>query len=254
MRGDAPRTFAAWVTEPRRSARERGYRTAVRASLAAVLLAAVPLVTRAAPAATPGVPGPADQGFVLSVRGGWATPVGELTGEGDPPLDAVVRSRTPLGLEVGYRLDRRLWLGLFLEFAPTRVHRTYCLTSCEGEAVRFGASLQLHLSPRGSLDPWVGAGLALEFLTLEASVDLDGDGQGDVDRELQYAGLSVPLQAGLDLVLASRLRLGPYLAVSPGQYTSVQQKGPGASGARTRVEDRATHAWLELGLRVALLL
>lgn len=230
-------------------------RASLLSSLAAALLA-LPAGSAAAPAPAQAdaALGPAEQGFVLSARGGFARPHGDLSGEGDPPLDAVVRSRTTAGLELGYRFDPRFWLGLFLEFAPVRVHRAYCLTSCDGESVRFGAGLQLHLAPRRRLDPWVGAGVALEFLTVEAAVDLDGDGGGDEDRELQYAGISLPLQAGLDLALSPRLRIGPYVLLSPGQYTSVRARAPDVSGVRVRIEERATHVWAEVGLRIAVLL
>jgi hypothetical protein len=58
----------------------------------------------------------------------------------------------------------------------------------------------------------------------------------------------------VDLVLAPRFRIGPYAAFSPGQFTSVKVEAPGAAGVRTRIDDRAVHAWLEAGVRVSLLL
>lgn len=226
----------------------------MRASLAA-LVAALLLPPAGARAQGPPALEPLEQGFVLSARAGWAVPAGEISGEGAPPLDEVVKSKTPLWLELGYRFDRRLWGALFLEAGRVSVDHDYCVTECDGSSIRFGAEVQLHLAPRGPLDPWLGVGFAFEFLTVDAALDLDGDGLGDVDGELGYAGVELPLlEGGLDLVLSTRLRLGPYAAWSPGQYTSVSVEGGGLAAGWERIRDRAVHTWFQAGLKLTLLL
>jgi hypothetical protein len=225
---------------------------AAAALAVAAALAAVP--ARAAEEAAPAAADlTASQGFVLSARGGWAAPAGDLSDEPGAALDAVVRGKIPIWFEVGYRLARRFQLGLFLEYAHVELDPDACLDACDGRSVRFGVDLQLQLLPGRRLAPWLGAGVALEFLDLENAVDVDGDGAPDADGERSFAGLELPLlEAGVDVVLSHRVRIGPYVAFSPAQFTTVEVEAPGAPGTRERIERRATHAWLQGGLKVTL--
>jgi hypothetical protein len=222
---------------------------AVAIALAATV-AVVP--ARAAEGAAPPAEDATSQGFVLSGRAGLAAPYGDVTGGPGAALDAAVRDKVPLWFEVGYRLGRRLHFSLFFEYARVDVEPDRCLTDdCDGRSVRYGVDLQLQLLPGRRLAPWIGAGVALEFLEVEGGVDVTGDGVPDADGEQSFAGLELPLlEAGLDVVLSPQFRVGPYVAFSPGQFTTVEVDAPGAPGGRRSIDDRATHAWLQGGVKL----
>jgi hypothetical protein len=226
--------------------------------LSASAAAALAVVAALAPGAARGADAPqgdpslARQGFSLAARAGWAAPFGDLSGAPGASLEQTVRSKIPLWVDVGYRVHPRFLVNLFLEYADVQLEQDACGSACDGRSVRFGVDVQLLLAPGRRLVPWVGLGVAVEFLELETTLDLDGDGVAETVGERDFAGLELPLvEAGFDVVVSSRFRLGPYLALSPAVFTSEELQAPGASGSPRRIDDLAVHAWLQVGLKVA---
>jgi hypothetical protein len=203
--------------------------------------------------------GPADQGLNLSARLGYGMPSGDISNDIDtagfridPPLDDLIGSKIPIWLELGYRFSPTFWGGLYLELAPASVKNSFCPPgqTCSAANVRFGIDVQFHLAPHQSIDPWLGVGAGVEVLKADSSIDVDGDGVGDATGDLTYTGFEFPLlQAGLDFELSPRATIGPFISWSFGQYTSFRTSATGFSDTSGRITDRATHSWLEIGLK-----
>ena len=188
--------------------------------------------------------GPRDQGITLSARLGFGSPAGDISDDRDvngvrvdPALDDLVRYKVPIWFELGYR------------FNPA-VDHDFCLPgrSCDAANVRFGADMQLHFSPHASIDPWVGMGIGMEFLSVEAY----DPSIGDISR-FTWRGLELPLlEAGLDLAVSPRATIGPYVAWSVGYYTRYGVESPGFPDVSGSIHDRAIHTradWFQIGVK-----
>ncbi len=194
--------------------------------------------------------GPRDQGITLSARLGFGSPAGDtadspnVDGYLDPPLEDMVRHKVPIWLELGYRFNPAVWGGLYLELAPASVDRAYCPTRrCDAADVRLGVDMQFHFMPYASVDPWIGVGIGMEFLSAELEDSAGGISQFD------WAGLELPLlEAGLDLAISPRATIGPYVAWSVGQFTrsGIEYSGYDVSGS---IDDRAIHTWFQIGVK-----
>jgi hypothetical protein len=213
-----------------------------RPLLLLALLAAAPAAASAA-----GASAPDDDGIVFGVRGGWALPSGDIApGE---PLKDLADSKLPLWLEVGYRFSGHVRAQIYFELAPMSL-ASPCPSgaACSAFDVRSGLSFHLHPAPRSWLDPWLGLGFGLEYL--QATTPIAGGGVAA--WELSWYGLEVPVEAGLDLAFSDVFTLGPYAAVSFGQFTSASKRKPGEATTSGAIDKRATHGWGEAGLKMTL--
>lgn len=200
------------------------------------------------PALAPSAYGPGETGFTLGARLGYGAPTGEISGDGDPRLDELVEWKLPVGFELGYRFSPAVRGGLYLEYAPVYASSRFCVDGlaggCDGSSVRFGVDLQHHLAPRRPVDPWIGIGFGAEFLSVEAY-------DRSVDREstFGYAGLEVPLEAGLDLFVTPRFTLGPFVSWTVAWFTSYSVETSGFEDLSGAIRDRTLHGWLEAGVK-----
>lgn len=233
-------------------------------SLALALVLALPAIGSAQydpnrppprhPGSGPRAAGPRDQGITLSARLGYGVPTGDISDDVDqsgiridPALDDLVRYKVPIWLELGYRFNPALWGGLFLELAPTSMDDDFCLPGrdCDASNVRFGVDMQLHLAPYASIDPWVGVGIGMEFLSVEAY-----DPSIDDISEFGWAGLEFPLlEAGLDLAVSRHATIGPYVAWSIGYFTRFDVESPGFADLDGEIDDKAIHTWFQIGVK-----
>jgi hypothetical protein len=204
-----------------------------------VLLA---LLAAAAPAGAQ--PAPDDEGLLVGVRAGWGVPYGDTTP--DAPLEDLADGKLPLGLEIGHRFGRHVRGAFYLEFAPASL-AIACPedASCRGFDVRFGLAFELHLAPRSWLDPWLGLGFGMEHLQAETPPP----GSAADAWEMSWFGLEVPIEAGLDFAISPSLTLGPYVSVTIAQFTSTSSRPPGGPTTSGGIDERATHGWVQAGLR-----
>jgi hypothetical protein len=210
------------------------------------------LAALAGPAVAGAKPDPAgDTGLVLGARAGYAVAFGRFAAESVDVRD-VVEAKLPLGLGLGYRFGRHLRGEFFFELAPASVDDTFCTpsASCSASDLRFGLALEIHLSSGAPLDPWVGVGFGIEVLNAQLS---DAEPLAPAGRnELTWAGIELPLLAGIDFAVSDQLSVGPFVSGTFGSFTSLSRRPQGGARASGAIDERDTHGWLHAGLRMAL--
>lgn len=210
------------------------------------------LVTHAQGAAAQG-------GFEGGLRLGYAVPLGEIS-DGDDLNDGI-SGQIPLWLDLGYRLDRHWFIGVYAQYGfgfaggviddACDAADAFADVSCTASDIRLGIQAHYHfLNAASSLDPWLGVGLGYEWL----SFGVDGN---NAEVTITGSGFEfLNLQFGLDFKAAEHLVFGPFVSFSLGQYgdVSVDCSSPiGGCGGFSdyEIDDKALHEWLLLGLRGA---
>jgi outer membrane protein len=184
---------------------------------------------------------PMRPGVELGARPSFALPLGRFA-EGDAALSERMVGSLPLWIDAGYRLHPRVYLGVYGQLAP--LLRRDC-ASCAGLALRAGLDVQVHLSPRERLDPWIGVGAGYEVLTLNEPA------LATTSRGFELA----MVQVGLDYITSRSAveatgRVGPFVAASLGQFHH-QRAEAGGVVTEGGVARGALHGWIGLGLRAA---
>jgi hypothetical protein len=201
-------------------------------------------------------------GFELGARVGYGIPLGKADDDSD--LSDGVSGMVPLQLDLGYRVSPAFSIGGYvmygIGFAGDDVSKSCdnaddvpgVDASCTARDVRLGIQGQFHFLPKKKLDPWLGAGIGYEWLTVGA--DISGGGR-EADLSTTAKGFEfINLQGGLDFKVAPGLALGPFLSFSIGQYSSTSSScsGNACTGITTEsgdIDDKAAHQWLLLGVR-----
>ena len=213
----------------------------------AVVLAVAPL---AAVAQVPGMAPPAQQqprstNWQFALRSGYALPFGRATDAAGDDLSSSVAGDLPLGLEVNYRLNPEIYLGGAFQYGFSSLSSAVgnsCPSgvSCSAHTLRFGVNAFYHVSPRQTLDPWLGIGMNFEQLTFRAAAN-------GASSDATIWGLEfLDAQFGLDYQASSLFAIGPFVSASLGQYSHVD--GGGTSGD---IANRAVHGWFKFGLKLS---
>ena len=203
-------------------------------------------------------------GIELGFRTGYALPLGSASGNSssvtttggttvttsstDSSLSDIVSGQIPLWVDAGYRITPNFYVGGFFQygfaFIPSNAD-TGCGqsgVSCSGHDVMFGVEAHYHILPDAPFDPWVGLGVGYEILTFNIS---EGSQSGDVSASgWQF----VNFQVGGDYHVTPSFGVGPFVALSLGQYSSASASSGGSSMSND-IENKAIHEWLTLGLR-----
>jgi opacity protein-like surface antigen len=190
----------------------------------ALALAAVP-----ASAQVPPIPAPA-QGVTLGARAAWAIPAGNSTA--GRSLGSDFSGAVPLSLDLLYRFDRYFSAGFYVTYAPGFAKDCPAGSTCSQSFTRFGLQAAYTFDRSGSLRPWLGIGVGYEWLHLDVPA-----GSGTLSG-FEWANL----QVGGDFAATARLFVGPYVAMSFGQFSD-------ASAASIPSGDRRFHEWITVGLR-----
>ena len=212
-----------------------------------VLLAIAPLGAAAqvpAPAA-PLQQQPRSTNFQFAVRSGYAVPFGSATSAAGDSLSSTVGGDLPLGLEVNYRLNPEVYLGAAFQYGFSSLSSTLsnaCPSgvSCSAHTLRLGLNAFYHISPRQTLDPWVGIGMNYEQLSFSASAN------GASNSATIWGFEFLDAQFGLDYQASSLFSVGPFLSAALGQYSHVD--GGGVSGD---IANKAVHGWFKFGLKMS---
>ena len=187
-------------------------------------------------------------------RAGFELPLGEVNGNNE--LANIVRSSIPLGVDLGYRFDPRLYVGLYGQYGFANARQTTCIgcgytTSSDAHVVKFGLNVEYDLAPAGgSRTPWLGAGLGYELLYAKHT------GPGFMNTERWRGFEWIHVAAGVDFEPIERLRVGPYGGISLGEYNRLRYRDQpeiavsDAIGSDDGGGGRAIHGWFTLGVRV----
>jgi hypothetical protein len=183
-------------------------------------------------------PAKSESGFTMGLRLGYGIPMGDFISA--VSMDEFLGGKIPIWVDLGYRLDRSMFIGAYFQYAFGTAAGTYdalCTASgvdCTPSILRIGAEFLYKLMPDASFAPWVGIGIGYEVVTFTESA---GGASGSTDA----SGFEfVNLQLGGDFKVGSNFALGPYVALSVAQYSSV--------GGVTGFE-KGTHEWLQFGLK-----
>jgi hypothetical protein len=156
-------------------------------------------------------------------------------------------------LDLGMRISRYVYVGGFFSYS---LLGTSCLQanpgysiSCDAHDIRAGIDAQVHVQPRGAVDPWFGFGLGHDWLTVSVS----GSGQGNsasVSQTLDGWNFA-HFMLGIDFRMGKGGGLGPYLELTSGNYASASASATGSQSASASIEgsSQSSHQWVTLGLR-----
>jgi hypothetical protein len=217
----------------------------------------------AEPAAPPKDVFPHGHGFELTMRAGAAFSIGNA--ESALPLADRMGIAPALAVDLGYRLNERLYLGGILAGAPALVTPTPCREEaagyrCSGAGLgAFGAIARWHFAPLGRLDPWIGGGIAFgvqaEKATREELVGgssafcIVGCGPTRIEhvRSTTRYGPDGILEGGLNYRVSRVVGLGVSATAFGGEYldsvVTERRNGQEVSSDGRDVESRA-HLWV----------
>lgn len=168
------------------------------------------------------------------------------------------KGSVPLTLDAGMRIAKYIYVGGFFQYAmlssqcfsPTTEPGETSTASCSGHDLRVGIDVQLHVVPRGSVDPWIGLGFGHEWLAVNTSESI---GSASGTQSVTFDGWNLAdLMVGVDLRMPNGLAFGPYLEISSGSFGSYN--GSVTSGGNTQTESsdiptKSSHQWITLGAR-----
>ena len=149
-----------------------------------------------------------------------------------------------LGLDVGYRIDPLLFLGVYLQYGIVNDDAS----SRSVRDIRAGLQGHLHAMPRARLDPWLGVGFGYERLQ---STDEDThypSGEKTPSTE-HFSGFEwLQLQVGVDLRAPSGFAFGPFASVSVSKYRTFVSESSYAD-RDVQLTDQPFHHWVMFGIR-----
>jgi len=201
-------------------------------------LAAVAALSLVTPALASEGDMPADHGFEFDVRGGYAVPVGSLNGKSS--LNDLWSGALPIGIDLGYRVGRRLYVGGYFQYAHGIMSGQYCKdVDCSADDYRFGILARFYVWQGRSTQLWTGIGAGMEIAQLRV-------GQGNERATMDIAGPEFAhLQVGGDYRLSSHVGIGPFVGMSIARFGG----GNSSAEGHFHIEDAALHGWLSLGFR-----
>jgi len=188
----------------------------------------------------------------IGLRLGYGVPFGKtgrtVTDQVDDDLSASIKGQIPIGLDVGYLATPQFYIGLALQYGFGLIGSSgaglcdQSGVSCSTSDTSRGVGAQFHLNPAAGFDPWIGLGLAYEWVDFSAS--FGGRSASSSGSGLQY----VNVQLGGDVSVAPGVAVGPFVSFAAGQYFTVSQQQPGTTISQD-ITDKSFHEWLLFGVR-----
>lgn len=199
--------------------------------------------------------------FELGARLGYSFASGDYASGlplGSPSGDALVPGISggiPLTFDLGMRIGKYVYVGGFASYGflstiCPQANPGYTI-HCDGHDVRGGIDAQIHIVPRGKVDPWVGFGFGHEWLTTSLTVS-DGSGSPATDKQTFDGWNFADVMVGLDFRMARGLGFGPYLELTSGSFGSDSESVSGGGSSQSASSDfssTSSHQWFTLGVR-----
>jgi len=169
----------------------------------------------------------------------------------DEDLSQAAKDAIPIGLDAGFVVASRLYLGLTVQYAfaflPSNSRRACdaLALDCSASDTRLGLNVQYRLAPESTkFRPWVGLGFGYEWFHSSVAT-----GTGTLSATASGFEL-VSLQLGGDFATPAALVIGPYASLSFGRFRSVSNDN-GTTTQTRDVTDQSFHEWLMFGIRGA---
>lgn len=199
---------------------------------------------------------PADTGFTLGARLGYALPMGDAAKPGGQSfaLKDYVSGQVPIEVEAGYRFTREISAGLYFgygfAFASSKVCDQFgplptgVSCSASGASVmRYGIQGAYRFIMPG-MTPWLGLGIGME----QAKLDVKASGFGaSQTSKFEVSGWEyLNLQGGVDWDLSPGFKVGPFARVSIAKYDTAKLDG---TKQDLPSSDQSIHEWLTIGVK-----
>ncbi len=207
------------------------------------------LLLVAAAAAVLAGPARSEAQFGIGARIGYAFGAGDVGGGsgGSLKMSDWISGQIPLQVDVMFHVIPGLSVGPYFSYGFGRVggdlKNQVCDMSgvdCSSSIMRVGAQATYTLPP--PLPIWVGAGIGYEWSKLTA----EGGGESG---DIKFHGMELlNLQAGLDFMASPAFRVGPFVMMSLGRYSTMESTGV-LAGVATSIPDKKMHEWFEIGVR-----
>lgn len=192
---------------------------------------------------------PAQQGLQLGARVGYALPNGQLSNSSSlsTSMSDLESGSVPVGIDVGYRLSRGVYLGGTLVWgagvSPNSPGTCPANASCFRQDAQLRAEARFYFAPQRRVTGWASVGAGWEVAAFSQSAGGNG----------ATATLTGPVLADLELgfdVRHGALAIGPYFGLSIAEFLTHGQS-PAPAAVPTWITDPSLHGWFTLGLRGA---
>lgn len=187
----------------------------------------------------------------LGARVGYAWGMGDVGGDpsGNLKMSDWIKGQVPIQVDAMFRLAPGLAVGGYFSYgfgqAGGQLKDTVCDVpgvDCTPSNMRLGVQATWAIPAGGGFLPWVGLGTGYEWSKLHAS---GPGGSGDV----KFRGWEIlNLQLGGDFLATPLFRVGPFVMLSLGRYSTAESTGD-LAGAVTLIPEKKVHEWLQLGVR-----
>jgi hypothetical protein len=196
-------------------------------------------------------PLPEGGGFAVGARAGYALPMGSVAKDqllgGANDLSKYASGMAPLIVDVGYRINRRVYVGGYFQFAFLSTSGDLCggATGCSssGNDLRFGGMVRYNFTPAARFDPWIGGGVGYEIMNL--SVTSGVKATNSTVRGFEFANV----QIGGDFHVLPDLAIGPLVMLSVGQFGTYDVAHATGSSTSGDFSQTGLHQWLMFGAR-----
>lgn len=220
--------------------------------------------------------GPVRQrGLEMGVRLGFQAGLGYIYKNGhsangethDLKLTDASNGAIPGQIEVGYRVNPHLHLGVYAQYAFVFVKENpvSCPTDFDCSAWQWdlGPQAIYRFSPGAKFEPWVGLGVGVQILrshvsgTVQIPLPTGGTVPADTEAWVTDRGPELNLGVGGDWRMGEYFRLGPFLNVTLARYTvhvgeqTVTLPVVGAQTMPVSPVDDGNHAVLTVGGRLS---
>jgi hypothetical protein len=196
-------------------------------------------------------------GVELGLRLGYGVPLGSAAENAD--LSDFIKGQIPIWVDLGYRITPNVMAGAYFFYGFGLVADRMCQepADCSAHDMRLGLQGQYRFSPDGEINPWLGAGVGLEWLGNSAEVS-----QGAMKMSLSSTLFGIQfldLQGGVDFAVSETAGIGPFLSLSLAQFNSGSASAScsglpagfscNSSGTDGDINNKALHEWLIIGAR-----
>ncbi|HVJ14325.1 MAG TPA: hypothetical protein VM686_02750 [Polyangiaceae bacterium] len=199
---------------------------------------------RAVPAHIP----PAARGFQAALRSGFSLPWGKASEEPGDELSARSGWQVPVILDAGFKLNKPVFLGLYLGFGYGSGRAEACDAEgfdCRVLSYQFGVQGQYQFGASEAINPWIGYGIGYEIL--EQSISTEGYDETEISHGMTFAKL------GLGADLRGVFGLGPFVEVSAGRFAASSTSVDETEVHEGPVDESAWHGMLSFGVRLVVL-